>query len=249
MPYLPPDIVPLTEETKVDYINWLGDTLDFLEGDRDNRNYNTNRVFGTLKDDRDEAYTILSVIFATLQNNTLVTKASLILLICIGFCSCQNPTPVYYQAPPTVVTQPVQQQAPLPYEIYNNGGQQVVYYHDPNSGAAYFLEYALFMSMWNSPNRYYSINHYYVGHRSYIDSRNSYYRNSYRPSAPTGGNRPSSSTGNRPSAPTSNRPSAPASVRPSSPTSSSPSRPSYTPRASAPSRSSYSPSRSSGGRH
>lgn len=243
MPNISADVQSLNEETKKEWINWVGSTLDFLETN-DGSNYNTNRVFGTDQDDIAEAKNILETIFVTLQKNTLVAKAGLILFICIGFCSCQNPTPVYYQAPPAaVVAQPVQQQ--LPYEIYNNGGQQVVYYHDPNSGTAYFLEYALFMSMWNSPNRYYTINHYYVGHRSYIDGRTSYYRNSYRPSAPSGGYRPNSPTGNRPSSSTnSNRPSSPTVTRPNSPTSTS-SRPSYSPRPSAPNRSSYSPSRSS----
>lgn len=135
---------------------------------------------------------------------------------------CNNPPVVYQQ--PQVVQQsvPVQQN---PYQVmYDGNGQQVVYYTDPYSHASYYLEYALFMSMWNSPNRYYSINHYYVGHRDYINSRNSYYSRSYsRRSSPTGG------YSGRPSSPSS-RPSSPLYSRPSSPSSS---------------RSSYSPSRSS----
>src|ERR1700676_5316229 len=85
---------------------------------------------------------------------------------------CNKP-PVVYQQPVAVQQQPVvvQQQA-QPYQVMTDAnGNQVVYYTDPYSHSSYYLEAALFWTMWNSPNRYYSINHYYVGHRSYIDGR------------------------------------------------------------------------------
>jgi len=64
-------ITATTEETKQEWIQWLGETLDFLEKN-DGNNYNNNRVFGTDKDDIDEAKNILGTIFLTLQKNILV---------------------------------------------------------------------------------------------------------------------------------------------------------------------------------
>ena len=162
-----------------------------------------------------------------------------IILVSTLIYSCNTqPVPVY-QSSPVVIQQPVQQVQSDPYQVYDNGsGGQVVYYTDPTTHASYWLEYAIFMSMWNSPNRYYSINHYYVSHRSYIDSRSTYYRNNYT--------RRSSSTlnSNRSSSPGMNRPSSPgqssSANRPSSPVT----RPNYSTRTSSPSSSSVRPSSS-----
>lgn len=66
-------ITPVTEENKVDWINWLGDTIGLLEEGNYN-NYATNRVFGTDNDDIDEAQDFLKSMFLTLQQYTLTPK-------------------------------------------------------------------------------------------------------------------------------------------------------------------------------
>lgn len=171
-----------------------------------------------------------------------------IVIIFIG--SCQQP--VAYVQQPVGVVAPVAVAQSNPYTVYQDayGNPATVYYTDPYTHASYWLEYALFMNMWNSPNRYTMIHSYYDGHRSYITSRNSYYssnyRNVYRPSSP----RPGTGSGYRQSSPSpsGNRASVPSSgYRPSSPS------PSYRPSSPTPTRSSspsssYRPS-SPGRRH
>ena len=158
----------------------------------------------------------------------------LVMVIICLLTGCQQPVayvqPVQGQVAPAVV----QQQTADPYQVYDNGsGGQVVYYTDPYYHTSYWLDYALFMSMWSSPNRYTVLGNYYSGHRSYIMSRNSYYSSRYThryyaPSSPARGSypRPSSPAYSRPSSPAYNRPSSPSYSRPSAPSYSRPSSPS-----------------------
>jgi len=158
---------------------------------------------------------------------------ALILIVCM--ISCQQPVayvaPIQGQVAPVAVQQQVN-----PYQVYDNGsGGQVVYYTDPYYHTSYWLDYALFMTMWNNPNHYSLLGNYYVDHRSYIMSMNSYYSRTYthRYNAPSYNrsspaySRPSSPAYSRPSSPAYSRPSASSYSRPSSPSSfrsSSPSR-------------------------
>lgn len=147
-----------------------------------------------------------------------------IALVVLAF-GCQQPVQYVPAAPGQVAPMPVQAQAD-PYQVYDNGsGGQVVYYTDPYYHTSYWLDYALFMTMWGSPNRYTVLGNYYVGHRSYIMSRNSYYSRTYthRYSSPSYNrsspaySRPSSPAYSRPSSPAYSRPSSPSSYRSSSP--------------------------------
>jgi len=67
------DAVPITEQNKTDFINWIGETLELLDNPNYN-NYNRNRVFQTDLDDMDEARRFLSSVFLTLQQSTIIPK-------------------------------------------------------------------------------------------------------------------------------------------------------------------------------
>lgn len=157
-------------------------------------------------------------------------KTFLAIILILSIASCQQPVAYVQPATPMAVAPAAQ-----PYTTYADayGNPATVYYTDPYTHASYWLEYAMFMSMWNNPNRYTVIHHYYDANRSYITSRNSYYssnygRNVYRPSSPKPGSntyRPSSPSPVRPSSPSPYRPSSPTQTRPMSPSP----RPSYSP--------------------
>jgi hypothetical protein len=151
---------------------------------------------------------------------------SLILIVFMVSCQTQ---PVQYVSPaPGQVAPAVVQQQADPYQVYDNGsGGRVVYYTDPYYHTSYWLDYALFMSMWGNPNRYTMLGNYYTGHRSYIISHNSYYSRTYTHRYSSPGYNRSSPAYSRPSSPAYSRPSSPAYSRPSSPAYSRPSSPAY----------------------
>lgn len=66
--------VPITEENKATWINWLGSTLDYVQQEADRDNYASNRVFGSENDDLDEIQNVLASLFLTLNQYTLVPK-------------------------------------------------------------------------------------------------------------------------------------------------------------------------------
>lgn len=68
-------IVPITEENKKEWINWLGQALGSVE-QADYDDYSTNRIFGTGQDDIDEVKGVLGAMFLTLQQFNITPKTS-----------------------------------------------------------------------------------------------------------------------------------------------------------------------------
>lgn len=66
--------VPITEENKATWINWLISNLDYVQNQADRDSYANNRVFGTENDDIDEVQNVLASMYLTLNQFTLVPK-------------------------------------------------------------------------------------------------------------------------------------------------------------------------------
>lgn len=66
-------IVPITEQNKQEWINWLSQSLDAVD-QADYFDYSTNRIFGTQQDDIDEIKGLLGAVYLTLQQYNITPK-------------------------------------------------------------------------------------------------------------------------------------------------------------------------------